>query len=96
MVNMHARFGSLWGRLGCWVLVGMILTTSSGCARRYVITTTSGAKVVTASKPRLVESRYVYKDANGQTMEISVLRVRVIEPYSKEAEGRGILLPEVR
>jgi hypothetical protein len=65
----------------CCVAVAL----GSGCARRYVITTTTGNKVVTASKPRLVESRYIYKDATGETVEISALRVRLIEPYSKEA-----------
>lgn len=93
---MVSLCGSQRFRLGWLVWLGLVLVVSSGCARRYVITTTSGAKVVTASKPRLVESRYVYKDAHGEKMEISVLRVRVIEPYSKEAEGRGILRPEVQ
>jgi hypothetical protein len=93
---MISLFRSHRVRLGWLTLLGVVLVVSSGCARRYVITTTSGAKVVTASKPRLVESRYVYKDAYGEKMEISVLRVRVIEPYSKEAEGRGILRPELQ
>lgn len=72
------------------------LTSLSGCAQRYVITTTSGHKVITASKPKLVQSRYVYKDANGRTNELSILRVRAVEPYSKEAMGSPLKVPELR
>ena len=72
------------------------LLLGSGCARSYIITTNSGAKVVTASKPKLVDSMYVYRDANGATNYISKLRVRVIEPYSKEAAGRNLQAPELK
>ncbi len=63
------------------------LSLLTGCSGRYVITTTNGAKIITPSKPKRVESKYVYKDGNGQIIEIPAMRVRVIEPYSKEAAG---------
>lgn len=75
--------------LGC-ALIG------TGCSGRYLITTTSGAKIVTANKPRLVQSKYVYKDGSGQVMEISSMRVRVIEPYSKKAAGKTLQRPELQ
>ena len=69
---------------------------AAGCSRSYIITTNTGAKVITASKPRLVQSKFVYKDANGRTNEISTLRVRTVEPYSKEALGSPMKIPELR
>ncbi|MBL9135818.1 MAG: YgdI/YgdR family lipoprotein [Verrucomicrobiales bacterium] len=69
---------------------------ATGCSGRYLITTTSGAKIVTANKPRLVQSKYVYKDGSGQVVEISSMRVRVIEPYSKKAAGRTLSRPELQ
>ena len=68
-----------------------------GCGGgRYVITTTSGAKIITATKPRLVDSNYVFKDANGATNRISTLRVRVVEPYSGKAAGTSLKVPELK
>lgn len=86
---MRRRFSTLGALLLGTLLVG-------GCANRYVITTTHGAKLVTASKPRLVGSMYVYKDANRQPVEISTMRVRQIEPYSRAAAGSQLLVPELR
>ncbi len=77
------------------LLLGGLLSTA-GCSGRYIITTTSGAKIVTANKPRLVQSKYVYKDGSGQVVEISALRVRVVEPYSKQSAGRQLSRPELQ
>ncbi len=90
-------FGPREARVGLVVLalVGVLVGTT-GCDRRYVITTTGGAKIVTASKPKLVQSRYIYRDANGRTNEISTMRVRVVEPYSSEAEGVQRRVPELQ
>lgn len=92
---MRRRFSTLRAPL----LLGALLLGAflvGGCANRYVITTTHGAKLVTASKPRLVGSMYVYKDANRQPVEISAMRVRQIEPYSRAAAGSQLLVPELR
>ncbi|MCC7376289.1 MAG: YgdI/YgdR family lipoprotein [Verrucomicrobiales bacterium] len=77
------------------LLLGAVLSTA-GCSGRYIITTTSGAKIVTANKPKLVQSKYVYKDGSGQVVEISTMRVRVIEPYSKRSAGRQLSRPELQ
>lgn len=90
---MNLRFSRLL------LTLAVVLTAASGltgCSQRYIITTTSGAKVITSSKPKLVQSRYVYKDGTGRTNELSTLRVRSVEPYSKEALGSPMKVPELR
>lgn len=77
-------------------LTAVLAFAGAGCRSSYIITTTSGAKVVTASKPKLRESNYVYRDANGETVAISKLRVRAIEPYSKEAAGAVLKAPQLQ
>ena len=77
-----------------WVSLTLVL--GAGCSGRYIITTTSGAKIITTHKPKLVDSMYVYRDANGATNMISKLRVRVVEPYSKEAAGTMMKAPELK
>ena len=84
---------SFWSVL---VLVSVTLVAGSGCSGRYIITTTSGAKIITPRKPKLVDSMYVYRDANGATNMISKLRVRVVEPYSREAAGTMMKVPELK
>lgn len=45
-------------------LVGLLLL--SGCARDYVLTLSSGEHIHAASKPKLVNGFYYYKDASGR------------------------------
>ncbi|MGE3309993.1 MAG: YgdI/YgdR family lipoprotein [Limisphaerales bacterium] len=73
-------------RFALFTLAAAVLL--SGCSNRYVITTTNGSKIITSRKPKRVDSKYVFKDGYGKTNEIPVMRVRVIEPYSKEAAGK--------
>lgn len=68
----------------------------AGCSGRYVITTTNGSKIITTRKPKLVDSKYVFKDGYGKTNEIPAMRVRVIEPYSKEAAGNLPRNPDLK
>lgn len=89
------HFRPLPGQLAL-ALAATLALAAAGCSRSYIITTNTGHKVVTATKPRLVQSKYVYKDANGRTNEISTLRVRSVEPYSKEAMGSPLKIPELR
>jgi hypothetical protein len=89
---MMTPFRSLLSRTAILILaVGV-----TGCANRYLITTTSGAKIVTNSKPKRVENRFVYRAAGGDTNAISVLRVRSIEPYSRAALGTQPKVPELQ
>ena len=76
--------------------LGLLASLLAGCSGRYVITTTNGSKIVTTRKPKLVDSKYVFKDGYGRTNEIPAMRVRVIEPYSKEAAGQLPRNPELK
>ncbi len=76
------------------ILAGTLL--GAGCANRYLITTTDGMKLVTASKPKRVQDWFVYKDATGTNVYINAMRVRVIEPYSSKAAGKPLTAPDLR
>ena len=53
----------------------------AGCQSAYVITMRNGTtKLLTASKPKLVGGAYFYKDAQGNTVQISSSKVKSIEP----------------
>jgi hypothetical protein len=54
----------------------------SGCAHDYVMTLNNGTKLATASKPKLKQGRYYYKDAQGREQSQPAGRVRQIEPAS--------------
>lgn len=58
----------------------VLLLAGAGCRTSYVIETSSGARIVTATKPRFVDGFYVYKDARGDEQRISKMRVREIGP----------------
>lgn len=64
----------------------MICCLFTGCARHYVITLTSGARITTLSKPKLKGPVYVFKDAKGQPAQVSAGRVREIVPASMARE----------
>lgn len=85
----------LFPRLTIALLAGLVLL-AAGCSSRYIITTNNGTKIVTQSKPKRVESLFVYRGADGQSNAISVLRVRAIEPYSKASLGIQPKAPELK
>jgi hypothetical protein len=62
------------------VLVGLIALT--GCAQHYVMKLSNGAQITTATKPRLKEGCYCFKDAKGDEHFVPVARVREIAPAS--------------
>jgi hypothetical protein len=54
----------------------------SGCSHQYVMTLSNRSKIVTASKPKLENGFYVYKDARGDKHSVSQARVIEIAPAS--------------
>jgi hypothetical protein len=54
----------------------------SGCANHYVIKLTNGVELVSASKPKLKDNIYHFKDAKGAEHVVSSGRVLEIEPAS--------------
>jgi hypothetical protein len=62
------------------LLVGLIVLT--GCAQHYVLRLNNGTKIVTASKPKLKDGVYEFKDAQGEEHLVPVGRVREVAPAS--------------
>jgi hypothetical protein len=62
------------------LLLSLIVLT--GCARHYVLRLNNGSEIVTASKPRLKEGNYYYKDAKGEQHVLAAGRVREMAPAS--------------
>lgn len=65
-------------------LLLLLLAAAAGCRTNYVIETTGGSKILTASRPREREGFYVWKDARGDEQQISRMRVREIWPATRE------------
>jgi hypothetical protein len=73
------------------LLIALIALT--GCAHHYVMTLTSGAEITTASKPKLKDGVYHFKDAKGEEHFLPATRVREIAPASiaeKERETKPL------
>jgi len=66
------------------LLIGLMALT--GCAHQYVMRLDNGSEIVTASKPRLVEGAYTFKDAKGQEQFVTAGRVREVVPASLAAK----------
>ena len=62
------------------LLIGLIALT--GCAHHYVLKLNNGTEITTATKPRLQEGVYHFKDAKGEEHFMPVTRVREIAPAS--------------
>jgi hypothetical protein len=58
----------------------------AGCARHYVITLNSGARITTLGKPQLQQGRYVFKDVEGKPGVVAAGRVREIAPASMASD----------
>jgi len=70
------------------LLLLLSLTVLCGCAHTYVITLDNGKRITTASKPKLQNGRYVYKDATGRPLYVPESRVREIAPASMMKEEK--------
>jgi hypothetical protein len=66
------------------LFIGVIVLT--GCAHHYVMKLSSGAEITTATKPRLKDGVYHFKDAKGEEHFVPMARVRVVEPASAAAQ----------
>ncbi|MEI6781040.1 MAG: YgdI/YgdR family lipoprotein [Verrucomicrobiota bacterium] len=64
-------------------LIGLIALT--GCAHHYVMKLTNGAQITTASKPRLKDGIYHFKDAKGEEHVVAAASVRECAPASMAA-----------
>jgi hypothetical protein len=65
------------------ILIGLIALT--GCAHHYVMKLTSGAQITTATKPRLKDGVYHFKDAKGEEQLVPAASVRELAPASVAA-----------
>jgi hypothetical protein len=69
-------------------LVGLLLLT--GCSSGYVLTMSNGDRVHTASKPRLVNGFYYFKDGNGNDARpVFAGNVSEIAPASMAAKDKN-------
>jgi len=69
-------------------LVGLLLLT--GCSSGYILTLSNGDRVRTASKPKLVNGFYYYKDALGhEGRPVFSGSVSEIAPASMASKNSG-------
>jgi hypothetical protein len=66
------------------LLIGLIALT--GCAHQYIMRLNNGAEITTASKPKLKEGVYYFKDAKGEQHDVAAARVREVAPASVAAK----------
>ena len=60
------------------LIIGLIALT--GCASHYVLKLDSNGEITTASKPKLKQGVYYFKDAKGEQQSVPEFRVREIAP----------------
>jgi hypothetical protein len=78
-------------------LILLLLTAAglAGCSTHYSVTLRNGSTVTALTKPRLDPSgtRYLFKDAAGQPVEVSRMAVREIAPESMRSPGAAGFQP---
>ena len=62
------------------LLIGLIALT--GCAHHYVMRLHNGSEITTATKPRLKDGAYHFKDAKGEEQVVPAFAVRELAPAS--------------
>ena len=79
------------------LVIGLIALT--GCAQHYVMKLNNGSVITTASKPRLKDGIYHFKDAKGEEHFVPTGRVREVAPASmieRENKPRRVEVPPVK
>ena len=62
------------------LLIGLIALT--GCAHHYVMRLHNGSEITTATRPRLKDGAYHFKDAKGEEQVVPAFAVRELAPAS--------------
>jgi hypothetical protein len=83
---------SVSGRVGLLLFI-LLSGIVSGCSHTYVMKLQNGMQLTTASKPKLQNGVYVYKDALGRDQYVPAGNVREIEPASMAQEEQGKFKP---
>ena len=65
------------------LIIGLIAL--SGCASHYVIRLDNNSEITTATKPKLKDQVYYFKDAKGQEQSVPKFRVRELAPATVAA-----------
>ena len=68
----------------------------TGCARHYNLKLANGSVITTATKPRLENGSYHFKDGSGKDVYIPAMRVREIAPASMSKESEPQFKPTPR
>jgi len=79
------------------LLIGLIALT--GCAHQYVMKLNNGAQITTATKPKLKDGVYHFKDAKGEEHFVPAARVHELEPASlaeKEDKPQSLKVAPVK
>jgi hypothetical protein len=72
-----------------FLLAALVTIALIGCSHQYVMKMSNGSKIVSASKPKLENGAYMYKDARGEKHYVSQGRVIEIAPASMASETPG-------
>jgi hypothetical protein len=65
------------------LIIGLIAL--SGCASHYVIRLDNNSEITTATKPKLKDQVYYFKDTKGEEQSVPKFRVRELAPAAMAA-----------
>jgi hypothetical protein len=60
------------------LIIGLVVL--SGCASHYVIRLDNNSEITTATKPKLKDQVYYFKDIKGEQQSVPKFRVRELAP----------------
>lgn len=82
--------------IGNMVLLIVVTSCVSGCTRQYVIKFSNGSRIVAASKPRLKDGNYYFKDGSGRETSVPAGRVQEIAPASMMEQEKPLFNPSAK